>query len=125
MVAVFPNRSPSCKERPYRTEVISAAVIKRRLAGNDAHAPISLVLGLCELMNRGFALVCIDQAKPHRHRGQHRKFIDATILLIQREAEKFLIGGPERLVEHWFLPIERRLEIPTDVRLSNNSRKTG
>src|SRR4249920_3619745 len=51
VVAVFPDRRPSRKERPYGTEMISSAVIKRGAVGDDAHAPIGLLIGLRKLPN--------------------------------------------------------------------------
>ena len=44
MIAVFADGSPSRKQRPNRTEVISGPVVDFRVLRDDAHAPIGLMI---------------------------------------------------------------------------------
>ena len=44
VIAVFANRGPSGEQRPDGAEVVAAAVVLMRAVGNDAHAPIGLVI---------------------------------------------------------------------------------
>src|SRR5207253_2966388 len=69
MVAVFAHRGPPGEQRPYRTEVISARVVFRILRGNDAHAPIGLMLITGQLVEHRFALSFIEEAVRHGNRG--------------------------------------------------------
>ena len=46
VVAIFPDRRPSRKQRPHRAEMIAARAVLRGAGRNNPHSPIGFVFGL-------------------------------------------------------------------------------
>ena len=69
MIAIFADAGPAGEERPDRTVVVAAAAVARGAAGNDAHAPVGLVIGVGKLRDHGAGFFFVEHAEPHGDGG--------------------------------------------------------
>src|SRR5229473_2049302 len=76
MIAILADAGPTGEERPNRAVVIAATAEFWGTTGNDAHAPVGLVLEAGKLGDHGAGVFLIEQAKPHGNGREHAGFID-------------------------------------------------
>src|SRR5579883_718759 len=105
-----------------RLVVIAAPAEFGRVRGDDAHAPIGFLVKVGKLRNHRLRFVLVQQAEPHRHRGQHARLVDCALIPPDRKGKPVLLRDPKRLIELLLPPREipqrfgRRALIPCRVR---------
>src|SRR5712671_5762739 len=99
MVAILANAGPTSEQRPYGPVVVSAATKFRRAIGDDAHAPVGLVIDTGELRDHGAGIFLIGQAKPHRNRSEHARFVNWFTVRAESKGVTLLAGNPKCVIQ--------------------------
>src|SRR5882757_6951802 len=99
MIAILANAGPAGEQRPDRAVMITTATKFRRAIGNDAHAPVSLVIGTGELRDHGAGMFLIGQAKPHRNRSEHARFVNWFAVRAESKRVTLLAGNPKCVIQ--------------------------
>src|SRR5882762_4923838 len=99
MVAILADAGPTGEKRPYGAVVVSTTAEFRRAIGDDAHAPVGLMIGAGKLRDHGAGIFLIGQAKPHRNGGEHARFVNWFAIGAESEGVTLLAGQPECVVE--------------------------
>src|SRR5712672_1065025 len=79
--------------------MITTATKFRRAIGNDAHAPVSLVIDTGELRDHGAGMFLIGQAKPHRNRSEHARFVNWFAVRAESKGVTLLAGEPKCVIQ--------------------------
>src|SRR5712672_3950364 len=79
--------------------MITTATKFRRAIGNDAHAPVSLVIDTGELRDHGAGMFLIGQAKPHRNRSEHARFVNWFAVRAESKGVTLLAGNPKCVIQ--------------------------
>src|SRR6267378_7995204 len=99
MVAILADAGPTGEKRPYRAVVVSTTAESGREIGNDAHAPVSLVIDTGELRDHGAGIFLIGQAKPHRNRSEHARFVNWFAVRAESKGVTLLAGNPKCVIQ--------------------------
>ena len=81
------------------------------MVGDDAHAPVGLLIQISELRNHGVRFGFVEEAEPHRHGSEHAGLVHGVIAFVQRESKAFFVGEPEGIVHQRLLLHESFLEL--------------
>src|SRR4029077_19610619 len=115
MVAVFADRCPTSKQRPYRAVVITRTVVDLRMVGDDPHSPIRLMILGREFRNGLVGVIWFRQTKPHGHGRKYTQLINPLITLIQRKRVVLRLRRPERVIKHRAALLKFRSELLADI----------
>src|SRR5260221_11860653 len=85
VIAVLADAGPAGEQRPYGSVMVSATAEFWRARGNDAHAPVGLVIDARKLRNHSTRIFLFRQAEPHGNGSEHTGFVDRFAVGSQRE----------------------------------------
>src|SRR5882757_9106721 len=106
MIAILANASPTGEKRPYRAVVVSTTAEFGRAIGDDAHAPVGLMIGARKLRDHGAGIFLVGQAKPHRNRSEHARFVHWFAVGAESKGVTLLAGQPKCVVQFFDLFFE-------------------
>src|ERR1700689_67340 len=90
--------------------MISAWIVFRVSRRKNPHAPVSLMIGLGELLDHALSLIFIKLLKPHRNRRQNAGHIDAVAICIKGVGIDLLFSRPECLIQNQLRSFETLLQ---------------
>src|SRR5260370_12425002 len=104
--------------------MVSAAEEFWRTIGNDADAPVGLVIDAGKLRDHSTRIFLFGQAKPHRNGSEHAGFVNRLAVGSQRQGIALFTGKPECVIyfARLFFEVSRKLD--ADGILASQTRQT-
>src|SRR5882762_11397059 len=125
MVAILADAGPTGEKRPYRAVVVSTTAESGREIGDDAHAPVSLVIDTGELRDHGAGIFLVGQAKPHRNRSEHARFVHWFAVRAESKGVTLLAAEPKCVIQLFDLLFKNLGKFRAGSVLTGQSRKIG
>src|SRR5258708_3379490 len=113
------------EQRPNGCVVVSAAAKFWRTIGNDAHAPVGLVIDAGKLRDHSTRIFLFGQAKPHGNGREHAGFVNRLAIGSQCEGVALFAGKPECVIYFARLFLGVLCKLRADGILASQMRQIG